>query len=132
MKYYCVLVFLWCLLALSKGDWVRVWADDFDWDGGVDTDKWDFDQGGGGWGRFFKIYFEDFPSWIVCNLGNGEAEYYTDNRAENARCERFPGSANGRLIIEARKVRSCLAFRFQADLIFCRKIMETRVIHLLV
>ena len=37
-------------------------------------------------------------------LGNNEEQYYTSNRQENARCELFPGSANGRLIIEARKV----------------------------
>ena len=55
MKYYLVSIFLWCLIALSKGDWVRVWADDFDWNGGVDLNKWDFDEGNGnnGWGMFF-------------------------------------------------------------------------------
>ena len=37
--------------------------------------------------------------------GNNEEQFYTNNRAENARCELFPGSANGRLIIEGRKVR---------------------------
>jgi len=66
------------------GQWVRVWEDNFDWNGGVDLNKWDFDEGGKGW-------------------GNNEEEYYTRNRLENARCELFPGSSNGRLIIEARK-----------------------------
>jgi len=40
----------------------------------------------------------------ILNPGNNELEYYTNNRQENARCELFPGSPNGRLIIEARKV----------------------------
>ncbi|CAF1644284.1 unnamed protein product, partial [Didymodactylos carnosus] len=70
--------------ALCESAWVRVWEDNFDWDGGVDRSKWDFDDGGGGW-------------------GNNEEQYYTTDRRENARCEKFPGSANGRLIIEARK-----------------------------
>lgn len=39
-------------------------------------------------------------------VGNNEEQYYTKNRWENARCELFPGSANGRLIIEARRVRN--------------------------
>ncbi|CAF0758234.1 unnamed protein product [Didymodactylos carnosus] len=66
-----------------KADWERVWEDNFDWNGGVDKNKWDFDNGGGGW-------------------GNQEQQFYTA-RNENARCELFPNSANGRLIIEARK-----------------------------
>ena len=41
---------------------------------------------------------------VFGNLGNNEEQYYTRNRQENARCELFPGSGNGRLIIEARKV----------------------------
>ena len=56
MKHYFISIFLWSLIALSKGDWVRVWGDDFDWDGGVDTNKWDFEEGGKGWGSFF-IFF---------------------------------------------------------------------------
>jgi hypothetical protein len=42
---------------------------------------------------------------ILLNIGNNEEQFYTNNRRENSRCELFPGSANGRLIIEARKVR---------------------------
>ena len=53
-----------------------------------------------------------FPSLDLnsSNLGNNEEEYYTRNRMENSRCELFPGSPNGRLIIEARKVRSYIVF----------------------
>ncbi|CAF1028149.1 unnamed protein product [Rotaria sordida] len=65
-------------------EWVRVWEDNFNWNGGVDPNKWDFDVGGNGW-------------------GNGEQQYYTNNRLENARCELFPSSTNGRLIVEARR-----------------------------
>jgi hypothetical protein len=42
---------------------------------------------------------------IYFNLGNEEKQYYTLHRIENARCELFPNRSNGRLIIEARKVR---------------------------
>ena len=44
------------------------------------------------------------------NLGNNEAQYYTRNRRQNARCELFHDSRNGRLIIEARKVRLLATF----------------------
>ncbi|CAF3842639.1 unnamed protein product, partial [Rotaria magnacalcarata] len=84
MKAYLALIYLWCIIQFSDADWVRVWEDNFDWDGGIDLNKWEFDVGGHGW-------------------GNNENQFYTQNRIENARCERFPGSANGRLIIEARK-----------------------------
>ena len=53
MEKYFLLLFISCIVASSKADWVRVWADDFDWNGGVDLNKWDFDEGGGGWGSFF-------------------------------------------------------------------------------
>lgn len=59
-------------------DWTLVWNDEFDGSGHPDASKWGYDVGGGG-------------------FGNGEAEYYTDNRLENARLE------GGKLIIEARK-----------------------------
>ncbi|UJR16201.1 hypothetical protein I4U23_003111 [Adineta vaga] len=65
--------------------WHLVWEDNFDQNGTVDTEKWDFDVGGHGY-------------------GNNEKQYYTNNRWENVRCELFPGnSTNGRLIIEAHK-----------------------------
>jgi len=84
-KYYSQI----CLIILyyyhfCDGAWVRVFEENFDWNGGIDLNKWDFDVGGGGW-------------------GNNEAQFYTNNRQENARCELFPGSFNGRLIIEARR-----------------------------
>jgi beta-glucanase (GH16 family) len=62
-----------------KGDeWEVVWSDEFDTDGLPDSTKWTYDIGNWGW-------------------GNGELQYYTEGRKENARCE------NGNLIIEARK-----------------------------
>jgi hypothetical protein len=60
MKGYLVLIFVGYFVALSRGDWVRVWADDFDWNGGVALDRWDFDEGGGGWGMlsiFIRFFF---------------------------------------------------------------------------
>lgn len=53
-----------------------VWHDEFDGDS-INRENWTFDTGGYG-------------------FGNGEAQYYTDNRPENARVE------NGLLVIEAR------------------------------
>lgn len=52
--------------------------DQFDGQRLPDGSKWGYDVGGGG-------------------FGNGEAQYYTDRRLENARVE------DGRLILEARK-----------------------------
>jgi hypothetical protein len=58
MKGYFFLICVWCIVALSKGDWVRVWEDNFDWNGGVDLNKWSFEEGGKGWGLLFiLIYF---------------------------------------------------------------------------
>lgn len=59
-------------------NWEIVWADEFDGNGIPDTSKWTYDLGNWGW-------------------GNGELQYYTRNRVENARQE------NGHLIIEAHK-----------------------------
>ena len=53
MKQYFVLIFLWCSVALSKGGWARVWADDFNRNGLLNPNKWDFDEGGDGWGLFY-------------------------------------------------------------------------------
>jgi len=58
-------------------NWKIVWSDEFE-DDFIDTSKWTYDIGNWGW-------------------GNGEEQYYTKNRTENARIE------NGNLIIEARK-----------------------------
>ncbi len=50
MERYILLVCLCCIVGLSQSAWVRVWEDNFDWNGGVDLNKWTFDEGGGGWG----------------------------------------------------------------------------------
>ena len=70
---------LLCLSQFTFGqDWVKIWSDEFDYTGLPNSTKWTYDVGGNGW-------------------GNGESQYYTDARSENARVE------NGNLIIEARK-----------------------------
>lgn len=64
------------IVAESERFYELVWSDEFD-DATLNTNKWNFETGGAGW-------------------GNQEAQYYTD-RTENARIE------NGYLIIEAKK-----------------------------
>lgn len=59
-------------------NWSLIWADEFDYTGLPDSEKWVYDVGGDGW-------------------GNNELQYYTNSREENARVE------DGKLIIEARK-----------------------------
>lgn len=54
------------------------WADEFDYEGLPDTDKWNYDIGGSGW-------------------GNNELQYYTEARPENVHV------ADGLLTITARK-----------------------------
>jgi cephalosporin-C deacetylase len=63
---------------LRELQWQVVWADEFERPGPPDPAKWSYETGGSGW-------------------GNRELQFYTENRAENARVE------NGRLIIEARR-----------------------------
>lgn len=58
-------------------NWEIVWTDEFE-EPALDTTKWTYDIGDWGW-------------------GNGELQYYTEGRTENARIE------DGNLIIEARK-----------------------------
>lgn len=58
-------------------EWRIVWADEFEGTK-IDDEKWTYDIGDWGW-------------------GNGEEQYYTESRKENARIE------NGNLIIEARR-----------------------------
>jgi beta-glucanase (GH16 family) len=72
------LAMLLCALALplQAGEWTLVWSDEFNQDGAPDSAKWDYEVG------FIR---------------NGEAQYYTRARPENARVE------NGRLVITARK-----------------------------
>jgi beta-glucanase (GH16 family) len=59
-------------------EWKLVFSDEFNYTGLPDSNKWNYDMGGDGW-------------------GNHELQYYTRNKSENARVE------NGNLIIEARK-----------------------------
>jgi len=58
--------------------WLLVWADEFNYSGLPDREKWSYDVGGHGW-------------------GNKELQFYTEQRKENARVE------NGSLVIEARR-----------------------------
>jgi len=60
-----------------------VWSDEFEKSGLPDPSKWDYDRGRG------------CP--LICGWGNNEPQFYTWDRAENARIEK------GELIIEARK-----------------------------
>ena len=62
----------------SSFPWELIWADEFNYTGLPDPQKWNFDVGGAGW-------------------GNRELQYYTEWREENGRVE------NGMLIIEARQ-----------------------------
>ena len=73
-------IFLICLMAFSpavcRADWNLVWSDEFEKAGQPDPAKWGYEKG---------------------MVRNGEKQFYTDNRRENARVE------DGKLIIEARK-----------------------------
>ena len=62
----------------SSNAWRLVWADEFNYSGLPDREKWSYDVGGHGW-------------------GNKELQYYTERRKENARVEK------GSLLIEARR-----------------------------
>jgi beta-glucanase (GH16 family) len=65
-------------LPVWAAEWKLVWSDEFDRLGAPDPAKWNYEVG------FIR---------------NGEAQYYTRDRRENARVE------NGMLVIEARKER---------------------------
>ncbi len=65
----------------NKQRMVLVWSDEFDKDGLPDSTRWGYDLGDG------------CPQ--KCGWGNNELQYYTANRAENARVH------DGKLIIEA-------------------------------
>ncbi len=71
-----------CLLAtpslMAQATWELAWSDEFDYTGLPDPNRWSYDVGGNGW-------------------GNQEAQYYTENREENARVD------GDHLIIEARR-----------------------------
>jgi len=60
----------------ERPGWKLVWSDEFDYEGAPDPKKWSYEVG------FVR---------------NGEAQYYTNDRRENARVE------NGMLVIEGRK-----------------------------
>lgn len=62
--------------AAGQPGWKLVWSDEFDKPGAPDPVKWGYEKG---------------------MIRNNEAQYYTENRRENARVE------GGKLIIEARK-----------------------------
>lgn len=63
---------------MNGDEYVVAWSDEFDEGTMPDTSKWTYDIGNWGW-------------------GNGELQYFTEGRSENARIE------DGNLIIEARK-----------------------------
>ena len=65
----------------ANGDWQLVWNDEFNGTAGsgVDTNKWVYETGGGGW-------------------GNGELENYT-NRTDNVYLEQDPGNTDNRFLV---------------------------------
>lgn len=72
----CLAVAVSCVSAAEPAGWKLVWADEFGIPGLPDAAKWKPETG---------------------MVRNGEKQYYTKDRQENARVE------DGRLIIEARK-----------------------------
>jgi beta-glucanase (GH16 family) len=71
-----IAVLMLVAVGLRAGEWKLVWADEFDYQGLPDPAKWGYEEG------FVR---------------NGESQYYTRARLENARVE------NGLLTIECRK-----------------------------
>ncbi len=67
MKRFLLFTLLFTVLTYSSAfsQWVEVWSDEFDYNGLPDSEKWSYDVGGHGW-------------------GNGEDQYYTEDRIENA------------------------------------------------
>jgi beta-glucanase (GH16 family) len=77
LAFFCLLLLsTLCFQKLSAQQYELIWADEFDYKGLPDPDKWGYESG------FVR---------------NNEAQYYTKYRKENARVE------NGMLIIEARR-----------------------------
>ena len=75
------LVIICCMAVFSmmaQGKRKLVWSDEFNYKGLPDSNKWNYNVGGHGW-------------------GNQELQYYTDRKTSNARVEK------GHLIIEAKK-----------------------------
>lgn len=56
---------IWVLLgcALVRGEWELVWSDEFEGSGAPEAEKWDYDEGGGGWGNEEKqVYTDDLSN----------------------------------------------------------------------
>ncbi len=69
---------LGAFLGVWAQQWVEVWSDEFNYEGLPDSTRWSYDVGGDGW-------------------GNGELQYYTKKRLQNAQV------TGGNLVITARK-----------------------------
>lgn len=66
--FFLFLFFIFSTLGASQKDgWFLVWSDEFEYNGLPDKTKWNFETEGNAWG------------W-----GNEEAQFYTENRVENA------------------------------------------------
>ena len=78
MAFTGIFVFITLSSVMAQPFKKLVWADEFNYKGLPDQQKWSYDTGGHGW-------------------GNNELQYYTSNQLKNARVE------NGHLIIEAHK-----------------------------
>jgi beta-glucanase (GH16 family) len=76
--FFLFLFFVQLSAHAQQPQWKLVWADEFNYKGLPDSNKWNYDVGGHGW-------------------GNNELQYYTKANLSNARVEK------GSLIIEARK-----------------------------
>ena len=86
-------IYITVIILLSAAGWAPagaqssfrrlVWSDEFDYQGLPDSTKWGYDKGRG------------CPE--NCGWGNNELQYYTWNRAENARVEK------GALVLQVRK-----------------------------
>ncbi len=63
-----------CRVPAATAAWVQVWSDEFDEAGrSVDTTKWGFDLGGGGWGNNEREYYTSDTANVRLN-GQGELE----------------------------------------------------------
>mgnify|MGYP002423848491 FL=1 len=60
MKHFYQFVISLCyVVTLIQAKWSLKWSDEFNYNGDVDTSKWDFDEGGHGWGSFdFYLNFD--------------------------------------------------------------------------
>lgn len=76
-NWYKIIFLLLSQIMLGQGTWQKIWADEFDYTGLPQADKWSYDEG--------------------CGVTNNEAQYYAKERLKNTRVE------NGNLVIEAHK-----------------------------